>query len=60
VHTCTHTLRARQAYNDKHNDANGEDNRDGSNDNFGWNCGVEGPTSDQGIIALRVGPWLQP
>lgn len=42
-----------QAYNGKHNSANGEDNRDGSNDNFSWNCGAEGATSDAGILALR-------
>jgi glycogen operon protein len=40
-------------YNDKHNEANGEDNRDGSNDNRSWNCGVEGVTADAGINALR-------
>jgi len=42
-----------QAYNDKHNGANGEDNRDGSNDNFSWNCGVEGATDNEGVLALR-------
>jgi len=41
------------AYNEKHNDINGEGNNDGSNDNFSWNCGVEGPTSDAGVLALR-------
>ena len=41
------------AYNDKHNDANGEQNRDGSNDNFGWNCGAEGPTQDGDILWRR-------
>ena len=41
------------AYNGKHNDANGEGNRDGTNDNFSWNCGAEGVTGDGGIIALR-------
>ena len=41
------------AYNDKHNDANGEQNRDGSNDNFGWNCGAEGPTQDADILWRR-------
>ena len=41
------------AYNGKHNDANGEQNRDGSNDNFSWNCGHEGETSDAGVNALR-------
>lgn len=42
------------AYNDKHNEANGEDNRDGGNDNHSWNCGVEGPTDDPEINALRM------
>ncbi len=41
------------SYNDKHNEANGEDNRDGANDNLSWNCGVEGPTDDPAIEALR-------
>jgi glycogen operon protein len=41
------------SYNEKHNEANGEDNRDGTNDNRSWNCGVEGPTSDLGVVALR-------
>jgi glycogen operon protein len=40
-------------YNHKHNHANGEDNRDGANDNYSWNCGVEGPTDDPEIQALR-------
>src|SRR6266540_660753 len=39
-------------YNEKHNEANGEDNRDGSNDNHSNNCGHEGPTSDAAIVAL--------
>ena len=38
------TLNDLVSYNDKHNEANGEDNRDGANDNRSWNCGVEGPT----------------
>jgi glycogen operon protein len=42
------------AYNDKHNEANGEGNRDGGNDNNSWNCGVEGPTDDQEVLALRA------
>jgi len=42
------------AYNDKHNDANGEDNNDGGNDNNSWNCGAEGPTDDPGIRELRL------
>ena len=41
------------SYNEKHNDANGEHNRDGENHNRSWNCGVEGPTDDPEIIALR-------
>ncbi len=41
------------SYNDKHNAANGEGNRDGSDCNFSWNCGVEGPTENRRIIALR-------
>ncbi|MCY1143479.1 glycogen debranching protein GlgX [Actinoplanes sp. Pm04-4] len=41
------------SYNEKHNDANGEDNRDGESHNRSWNCGVEGPTDDPEIVALR-------
>jgi glycogen operon protein len=41
------------SYNDKHNEANGEDNRDGHSNNHSWNCGVEGPTDDPEIIGLR-------
>jgi glycogen operon protein len=41
------------SYNEKHNEANGDDNRDGSDDNLSWNHGVEGPTDDPGIIAAR-------
>ena len=41
------------SYNEKHNEANGEDNRDGSNDNHSNNCGHEGPTDDPEIVALR-------
>ncbi len=41
------------SYNDKHNEANGEDNHDGTDDNRSWNCGVEGPTDDPAIEALR-------
>jgi len=47
------TLNDLVSYNQKHNEANGEDNRDGSNDNLSWNCGVEGPTDDPGVEALR-------
>ncbi len=42
------------SYNDKHNEANGEDNRDGSNHNVSWNCGAEGPTDDAEVNALRA------
>jgi isoamylase len=48
------TLNDVVTYNDKHNDANGEDNKDGSSDNRSWNCGAEGPTDDAGINALRA------
>ena len=48
------TLNDIVTYNDKHNDANGEDNRDGSSDNRSWNCGVEGPTDDAEINRLRA------
>lgn len=41
------------AYNAKRNDANGEGNRDGTNDNFSWNCGAEGDSGDGGVRALR-------
>jgi len=41
------------SYNEKHNDANGEHNRDGESHNRSWNCGVEGPTDDPEILALR-------
>lgn len=47
------TLTDLVSYNEKHNDANGEHNRDGENHNRSWNCGVEGPTEDPEIIALR-------
>ncbi len=47
------TLNDLVSYNEKHNEANGENNRDGSNDNLSWNCGVEGPTADPAIEALR-------
>jgi len=48
------TLRDLMSYNDKHNLANGEDNRDGTDDNRSWNCGVEGPTDDPAILQLRA------
>jgi isoamylase len=41
------------SYNQKHNEANGEDNRDGSNDNLSWNCGAEGETGEEAVLALR-------
>lgn len=47
------TLHDLVSYNDKHNEANGDDNRDGTNQNLSWNCGAEGPTDDPGILALR-------
>ncbi|HEV8721127.1 MAG TPA: glycogen debranching protein GlgX [Candidatus Binatia bacterium] len=47
------TLRDLVSYNDKHNDANGEENRDGHNENLSWNCGAEGETDDATILALR-------
>jgi glycogen operon protein len=47
------TLNDLVSYNQKHNEANGEQNRDGANDNNSWNCGVEGPTDDPAIEALR-------
>jgi isoamylase len=47
------TLNDLVSYNQKHNEANGENNRDGSDDNASWNCGVEGPTDDPAITALR-------
>jgi isoamylase len=48
------TLRDLVSYNDKHNEANGEDNADGADDNRSWNCGVEGPTDDPVVSALRA------
>ncbi len=47
------TLHDLVSYNTKRNEANGEDNLDGPNDNLSWNCGVEGPTNDPAIVALR-------
>jgi glycogen operon protein len=41
------------SYNQKHNEANGEENRDGGDDNRSWNCGIEGPTDDPGVERLR-------
>ena len=48
------TLNDLVSYNEKHNEANGEDNRDGESHNRSWNCGVEGPTDDPDILALRA------
>ncbi len=48
------TLRDLVSYNEKHNEANGEDNNDGESHNRSWNCGVEGPTDDQGVLTLRA------
>ncbi|QGH68305.1 glycogen debranching protein GlgX [Pseudactinotalea sp. HY158] len=48
------TLADLVSYNDKHNEANGDDNTDGADDNRSWNCGVEGPTDDEEIRALRA------
>jgi isoamylase len=47
------TLHDLVSYNEKHNDANGEENRDGHNENLSWNCGAEGETDDAGVLALR-------
>jgi isoamylase len=47
------TLRDLVSYNEKHNEANGEENRDGDTNNNSWNCGAEGPTDDPAINALR-------
>ena len=48
------TLRDLVSYNDKHNQANGENNNDGESHNRSWNCGVEGPSDDAGVLALRA------
>ncbi|MDQ0620013.1 glycogen debranching protein GlgX [Arthrobacter globiformis] len=48
------TLRDLVSYNEKHNEANGEGNRDGESHNRSWNCGVEGPTTDPNVLALRA------
>lgn len=48
------TLQDLVSYNSKHNEANGEENRDGTDNNRSWNCGVEGPTEDPEINALRA------
>jgi glycogen operon protein len=48
------TLHDLVSYNDKHNEANGEDNRDGTDDNRSWNSGAEGPTDDPQVLAVRA------
>ncbi|MDX6233611.1 MAG: isoamylase [Nocardioidaceae bacterium] len=48
------TLADLTSYNEKHNEANGEDNNDGESHNRSWNCGVEGPTDDPEVLALRA------
>jgi glycogen operon protein len=47
------TLNDTVSYNEKHNEANGENSQDGHNDNRSWNCGAEGPTDDEGVNSLR-------
>jgi glycogen operon protein len=48
------TLADLVSYNEKHNEANGEDNADGESHNRSWNCGVEGPTRDRSVLRLRA------
>ncbi|MCP8998439.1 glycogen debranching protein GlgX [Pseudarthrobacter sp. RMG13] len=48
------TLADLVSYNEKHNDANGEDNNDGESHNRSWNCGAEGPTDDPAVLGLRA------
>jgi glycogen operon protein len=48
------TLNDLVSYDQKHNEANGENNRDGTDDNRSWNCGMEGPTDDPDVLALRA------
>src|SRR5262249_44090272 len=48
------TLRDLVSYNEKHNEANGDENRDGESHNRSWNCGVEGPTDEPAVNALRA------
>src|SRR5690606_11427495 len=48
------TLNDLVSYNEKHNEANQEDNKDGTNENYSWNCGVEGPTDDPHVLELRA------
>jgi glycogen operon protein len=47
------TLNDLVSYNNKHNEANKEENRDGNDENLSWNCGVEGPTNDPAVESLR-------
>src|SRR5205085_2736322 len=47
------TLHDLVSYNEKHDEANGENNQDGESHNRSWNCGAEGPTNDANILALR-------
>ena len=54
------TLNDLVSYDAKHNEANGEGNRDGNDQNLSWNCGVEGPTDDPAIEALRAPPGQEP
>ncbi len=53
------TLNDLVSYNDKHNEANGEENRDGESHNRSWNCGVEGPTDDPEVLHLRASQTAQ-
>ena len=53
------TLNDIVSYNEKHNEANGEDNRDGTSDNHSWNCGVEGPTGRSGNQCASRAPDAQ-
>jgi len=56
-YACSHdgfTLQDLVSYNDRHNEANGEHNQDGHGNNLSWNCGVEGPTDDLAVLALRA------
>jgi isoamylase/glycogen operon protein len=48
------TLADLVSYNGKHNEGNGEENRDGTNDNYSWNCGIEGETRDKKVLKLRL------
>ena len=56
-YVCSHdgfTLDDLVSHNDRHNEANGENNQDGHDGNLSWNCGIEGPTEDPAILALRA------